>query len=115
MHKSTLFSFDFDNTISRDPQGFLAVMEMLEKRGHQVIVCTARLREVYPEDLQFLLDKGYKVYWSEHKSKDNYLRSIGIKVDVWVDDCPDAVLNDFDGEPRTYRTMGEDSCVLIRN
>jgi hypothetical protein len=113
---ATTFSFDFDNTISRDPEAFLYMMNYLQGRGHNVIVCTARLKEVYPEDLQFLIDKGYKVYWSEHKSKDRYLRSIGINVDVWIDDCPDAVLNDFDGQPRTYRDMGDSVCEpLIQN
>lgn len=101
----TVFSFDFDNTISRDPEGMLWVMDLLRRRGHDVIVCTARLNDLHTEDFDFIRERGYKVYWSNHQSKNDYLRSVGIKVDVWVDDCPDAVLNDYHGEPRTYRDM----------
>lgn len=104
---ATTFSFDFDDTISRDPVAFLHMMNYLQGRGHNVIVCTARLKEVYPEDLQFLIDKGYKVYWSEHKSKKDYLESLGIHVNVWIDDCPEAVLDDFDGQPRINRNVEE--------
>lgn len=103
-HKTT-YSFDFDNTITRDIEGTLHVMRYLQNRGHRVIVCTARMRDVFPEDLQFLIDGGWEVYFSEHKSKDIYLREQGIFVDVWIDDCPDAVLNDFHGVPRTYREI----------
>lgn len=102
---TTVYSFDFDNTITRDVEGTLHLMNYLKSRGHTVIVCTARLSSVFPEDLDFLKEEGFKVYFSEHRSKDQYLREQGIMVDVWIDDCPDAVLNDFHGVPRTYRDM----------
>ena len=107
MVNPTVFSFDFDNTISRDPEGFLGVMEFLEKRGHTVYVVTARLKSVHPEDFEFLLKKGYRVFWTEHKGKEAYMKSIGLPIDVFVDDCPDALLNDYHGQPRTFRDMTE--------
>ena len=88
MIEQTVFSFDFDNTISRDPKGFLAIMEALEMRGHICYVVTARPSDLYPEDLQFLKDKGYRVFFTELKAKRKYMRDQGIEIDVWVDDSP---------------------------
>lgn len=104
----TVFSFDFDNTISRDPQGFLAVMELLEKRGHTVYVVTARREEVHDEDFDEVRKKGYRVIKTRHISKQKWMEEVeGIHVDVWIDDCPDAVLNNWHGAPRTFREMTE--------
>jgi len=114
MLKPTVFSFDYDNTISRDPEGFLGVMDFLRRRGHTVYVVTARRPNVYPDDFNFLLEKGYKVVFTRHISKQKWMEEVeGIKVDVWVDDCPDAVLNNFHGEPRTHRDMTDSQLSII--
>ena len=106
MLTKTVFSFDFDNTISRDPEGFLGVMELLEKRGHTCYVVTARRPDIHPEDFEFLENKGYKVIKTRHIAKHKYMEEIeGIQVDVWIDDCPDAILNNWHGVPRTHRDM----------
>ena len=106
MIEQTVFSFDFDNTISRDPKGFLAIMEALEMRGHICYVVTARPSDLYPEDLQFLKDKGYRVFFTELKAKRKYMQDQGIEIDVWVDDSPGAVLHDYKGvSPYTFRDM----------
>ena len=106
MHQETVFSFDFDNTISRDPEGFLAIMELLEKRGHTCYVVTARPSDLCPEDLNFLKDKGYKVFFTELKAKKKYMLNQGIEIDVWIDDSPGAVFNDYKGvSPYTFRDM----------
>jgi hypothetical protein len=106
----TVFSFDFDNTITRDPVGFLELMKFLEKRGHLVIVCTARPPDLFPEDLDFIRDLGYKVYFSNLTAKRQYLRGLGVEVDVWVDDSPGAVVNSYPKgaiAPYTFRNMPE--------
>lgn len=111
----TTFAFDFDNTITRDPLGFLVIMRMLKSMGHVVYVVTGRLRTTIPEDLNTLIDSGYRVFFTEHKAKRDYMNDLGFPVDVWVDDSPEAILEDYHGLPRTFRDMGEDECALIRN
>lgn len=106
MHQETVFAFDFDNTISRDPEGFLKIMHTLEMRGHVCYVVTARLSTMYPDDLNFLKDKGYRVFFTELKAKRKYMQDQGIEIDVWVDDKPEAVYQDYTGAvPYTYRDM----------
>lgn len=100
----TVFSFDFDNTVSRDIDGFINIMDYLQKRGHDVYVVTARRPDIYPEDFKPVEDAGFKVIKTRHIAKRAYMREVeGINVDVWIDDCPEAILQNWDGEPRTHR------------
>lgn len=98
----TVYSFDFDNTITRDPVGTLKMMKFLEKRGHTVYVCTARHADVHPEDLDFLRELGYKVFTTGLKAKRPYMRAQGIEVDVWIDDSPGSVYQDYKGTDQGY-------------
>lgn len=98
-----IIAFDFDNTISKDANGFCSIMKLMESRGHKVVVVTGRKSTTYPEDLSFLKRMGFDVYFTEHKAKREYMRGIGIEVEVWVDDLPESVLNDYEGTPTTYR------------
>ena len=85
---------DFDETISDNPEAWLRVMKTLEIVGYQVVVCTWRSPSTYPEDLQFLVDKGYKIYYTSFTAKQEYMKRLGIEVAIWIDDNPFAILND---------------------
>lgn len=89
-------AFDFDQTISDDPHLFTSVMGIFEHFGWHVIVVTYRLPHVCPEDLDFLKEKGYKVYFTGHKAKDEFMREEGIHVDIWVDDEPQTIVQSWD-------------------
>lgn len=84
---------DFDETISDNPEAWLRVMKTLEVVGYQVVVCTWRSPSTYPEDLQFLVDKGYKVYYTSFTAKQEYMKAQGVDVAIWIDDNPFAILN----------------------
>lgn len=104
----TTFAFDYDNTISRDADVFIAMMRMLQDRGHEVFVVTARRPDIHPEDFTEI-EKYFKVYKTRHIAKRVYMREIeGIEVDVWVDDMPEAIIGNWEGAPRTFRDLNED-------
>lgn len=94
MAEPKVVALDYDETISDSESTWLAVMLLLEKQGYHVIVCTWRTPTTYPEDLKFLVDKGFKVYYTSGQAKQTYMAKQGIKVDIWVDDNPFAILND---------------------
>lgn len=85
---------DFDETISDNPAAWLAVMRTLELAGYRVVVVTWRAPTSWPEDLQFLVDKGYKVFYTSLHAKEKFMQDRGIRVDIWIDDNPFAILND---------------------
>lgn len=94
MQEPKVVALDFDETISDDPEAWVHVMRTLEKFGYHCIVVTWRSPETYPEDLQFLVDKGYVVYYTSLQAKREYMKEKGIEVAIWIDDNPWAVDND---------------------
>lgn len=85
---------DFDETISDNEEGWVRVLALLERIGYHVVICTWRTPTTYPEDLQFLVDKGYAVFYTSLQCKKEYMASQGIDVAIWIDDNPFAILND---------------------
>lgn len=92
--KRKVVGVDFDETISDNPIAWLKVMASLEQSGYQVVVVTWRSPQTYPEDLQFLVDKGYKIYYTSFKAKRPYMKEQGVPISIWIDDNPWAVEND---------------------
>lgn len=92
--RSKVVAIDFDETISDNPGTWLSVMRALELGGYTVYVVTWRFPHTAPEDLQFLVDKGYKIFYTGLKAKKSFMERLGIKVDIFIDDNPFAILND---------------------
>ena len=100
-----IISMDFDNTFSLAPEDWLDFMLMMRKRGHEVIVVTGRRENVYPEDFDIFHQYGFKVYKTKWLAKRVYMREVeGIEVDVWIDDCPEAILTNCEGQPKAILT-----------
>lgn len=91
-----IVAVDFDETISDNVGGWLAVMATLERFGYQVIVVTYRKPDAWPEDLDFLKDKGYKVYFTGQRAKKKFMSDLGIDVAIWIDDEPQSIDMDYD-------------------
>ncbi|WYV99035.1 hypothetical protein Roomu2_00036 [Pseudomonas phage vB_PpuM-Roomu-2] len=112
MQEPKVVAVDFDETISDNESGWLQILALLERVGYHVVICTWRTPETYPEDLQFLVDKGYAVFYTSLRSKREYMKEQGIDVAIWIDDNPWAVDNDapnlhlgciFDKGPRATK------------
>lgn len=86
---------DFDDVISNRPQGWLKVMNSMKQIGFEVIVVTYRQPNMDPVDLQFLIHEGYEVIFTGQKAKRPFVKALGHKVDVWVDDTPESILFDY--------------------
>ena len=93
-YEPKVIGIDFDETISDKPSTWLNIMLLLERAGYHVVVVTWRAPNEWPEDLQFLVDKGFKVHYTSRQAKEVYMASKGIKVSIWIDDNPFAILND---------------------
>lgn len=93
MKDPKVVAVDFDETISDNEHGWLQVLLLLEKIGYHVIICTWRKPTDYPEDLKFLVDKGFTVYYTSQHAKQDYMKQQGINVAIWIDDNPFAILH----------------------
>ncbi len=108
----TTFAFDFDGTISQDEDGMIHLMNYLRNRGHNVIVVTGRREGTHDEDFDNVRSWGFPVYKTKYIAKRVYMREIeGIEVDVWIDDCPEAILENLEGTPKcnTFRDLNKET------
>lgn len=92
-YEPKVVAFDFDETISDNETAWMQVMMLLEEQGYHCIVVTWRTPTTYPEDLQLLVDRGWKVYYTSGQAKQRFMEQQGIKVSIWIDDNPFAILH----------------------
>lgn len=83
-------SIDYDKTWSVDPDLWRKFYYDAKERGHRVIIATNRKewsddmkRGAIPDDLS--------IYFCGGKLKESHMRSLGVAVDVWIDDMPGTV------------------------
>jgi hypothetical protein len=86
-------AIDYDRTYSHHSDLLNRFIEDSLAFGYKVIVCTCR-SESHKDSLLRFLETICPVYYTEHKAKYHYLQSQGVKVDMWIDDCPEYIFID---------------------
>lgn len=92
---------DFDDTFTRDPEGWATFMRLMAGRGHNVYITTwrcpgAEAAEVIASMAYYkTCDAG--IYCTSRKAKEKYMFEQGICIDVWIDDNPRAILHTMEG------------------
>jgi len=86
--KSKYIAIDWDNTISADQAYFLQLIKKLQQAGYTPFVCSLRAPD--KENIQ-LIRKVLKlsniaIYLTDGKPKRKYMRKLGVKVHLWIDD-----------------------------
>lgn len=92
-YEPKVIGVDFDETISDNEEAWLAVMMLLEMHGYHVVIVTWRKPDEWPSDLKRFVDKGFKVYYTSRQAKKTFMEQQGIKVSIWIDDNPFAILH----------------------
>lgn len=81
---------DFDDTYTRDPEGWNEFIRYFTSRAHTIYCTTFR----FPEQSQQVYDTIGKVigydncYFTSYQAKRPFMQSKGIMIDVWIDDMP---------------------------
>ena len=87
-------SLDYDNTYTRDPVMWDAIVDMMKRYGHKVYVVTMRTPDEGAEVQQYLGDKVESIIYTSRKAKQDYVFDLHISIDIWIDDMPWFILND---------------------
>lgn len=97
----TVVSLDFDGTATTDPELYKRMVAAYRERGHKVYIVTMR----YPSETTVKEANGRSVQqeWGPlvdgiiatcRKAKKPFVAAMGIKIDIWIDDNPNAVYMD---------------------
>jgi len=95
--KYLVFAIDFDDTFTADAELWSAWIRLAMHRGHRVYCVTAR-RDT-DENQDILRDYFEKhgidipIIFSNLGSKMWTMEQRGVKVDIWIDDAPYALVN----------------------
>jgi len=100
--KSKHVAIDWDNTISADKDFFLQLIKKLQNAGFEPFVCTLRApdKENIDEIKGVLEEANIAIYLTDGKPKRKYMKQLGMKVHLWIDDF--------------YPGVCGDSCKLLR-
>ena len=94
--KSKYIAIDWDNTISADQDYFLQLIKLFQKAGYSPFVCTLRTpdQENIKEIKSILENANIPIYLTDGRPKRKYLKDLGIKVHLWIDDFYPGICGD---------------------
>jgi len=85
-------AIDFDETLTRDAELWCAFVRAARKLDHRILCVTSRPQTEDDVDTvdEWFAKAGFTlpVYFCSHESKVAYMASLGIKIDIWIDDDP---------------------------
>ena len=85
---------DYDGSYTRMPELFDCIIGKCRGLGYTVVLATMRYREEREPWLNELMKKVDQTVFTGRKAKLPFLHAMGIKPDLWIDDCPLYLLND---------------------
>jgi hypothetical protein len=97
---------DYDDTYTRDPATWDKMIELFQLAGHKVYIVTWRFGrdDAYGNEgdivVHDLSEKADGIYFTGRQAKQKYMFSKGIRIDVWIDDNPSAILHTMQGFER---------------
>jgi UDP-N-acetylmuramate-alanine ligase len=93
------FALDYDGTFTAAPDIFSKFVLDCQSKGHTVICVTARRDSEETRESMNAIFKhfGFKIRieFCNLKSKFDTMQERGIKIDIWIDDSPHALLFNY--------------------
>lgn len=79
-------AFDIDGTWSRAPEMWIDVANMMARYGHRPIIVTGR--DKWSPDIDRMKLWSLEIHYCGRTPKEEFMKSKGITVDVWIDNEP---------------------------
>jgi lambda family phage portal protein len=92
---SKLIAIDFDDTFTAAPDLWKQFIELAEMRGDTVVCVTGRRgSESDKAEIGASLPSSVEVYFAGLSAKRDYMKSINVFPDIWIDDKPERITNE---------------------
>ncbi len=96
MKPSLSIAIDFDDTFTASPELWSAFIQNAKRLGHRPMIVTSRRNSEWnTEIINNLLDTWgcqVPIHFCNLASKVETMRQRGFKVDIWIDDSPNALV-----------------------
>jgi len=83
-------SIDYDKTWTADPDLWRKFYYDAKERGHRVVIATNR-KEWSDDMKRGAIPDDCSIYFCGCSLKADYMRRMGVQVDIWIDDMPGTV------------------------
>jgi hypothetical protein len=81
-------AIDYDGSYTLMPELFNCIIDKAQSLGYKVILVTMRYTTEIDDGLRAVIDKVDETYFTSRQAKLPYLRILGIKPDLYIDDSP---------------------------
>lgn len=88
-----IISLDYDNTYTRDPEGWFKALSVLKQQGHTIIGVTMRFDRETSDMLTSYGELCDKIYFTGRHQKRRWLNHRNVFPDVWIDDSPEFIVD----------------------
>jgi hypothetical protein len=85
-----IIAIDYDNCYTKDSVLCDKIIDAIGRTGHRAICVTSRHNSEPIKSTTMVLD----TYYTDRKAKKSYMDSLGITVDIWIDDNPAGIYQD---------------------
>ena len=86
-------ALDYDDTFTLAPSLWRVIIGHMQRAGWKVYCVSARFDELgQRQELQEALPDGVEIVLCDHNPKHEVTKAQGIWIDVWIDDCPWAIV-----------------------
>ena len=90
-----VFSLDFDDTFTADPELWTHFINKAQVLGHSVYIVTARDNsESNLREIKNAVGSGVPVIMTGNQQKRSHCIENDIEIDIWIDDYPEAIVGD---------------------
>lgn len=93
---------DHDGTYSLDPHFWDFFLACTIDAGHEVFMVTSRCDNDPLPHYRLIEHLDVPVYYTNYKAKRQFMEDLGIKIDVFVDDNPKYIDEDYPQEVAEY-------------
>ncbi|MGD9682614.1 MAG: HAD family hydrolase [Candidatus Obscuribacterales bacterium] len=102
-------ALDYDGTFSAEKSGWLEFIDSFTMRGHKIYIVTYRNEIDKNEEFdQLYWWKDVSTIYTDGKAKRQFVRELGIEIDIWIDDRPETILEDSKITPEEYQVWREE-------
>ena len=101
MNKFLTIALDYDLTYTADKETFKKVIITLQLAGHKIYCVTMRSFEhdFHPDFDELLTYYNIETIFCDGHAKRVVCETLGIPIDIWIDDKPQSVVSDSEYSP----------------
>lgn len=89
-------ALDFDGTFTEEPDLWVDFIRAFQSKGHKIYIVTFRSPHQRHEAMDYLNVLGVRTIFTDRTPKKKYCDKHGIKIDIWIDDQPELIVNESD-------------------